>query len=130
MKIEMMKQLMQEFAEKESMTAEEIKAVQQQSQELELRIQKCKAKLLLVSEDKVKIAEMMQRYSSQNNGQQEGGNAAGVTRPTTVVTPSKKETSIIPPFAEAEKQNDAFSNLPGLSPAPAPSSAPSLVLPN
>jgi hypothetical protein len=66
--LEMMKQLLAEFSEKEALTTEEIRAVQQQTKELEQRILQCQERLKLVSEDRVRINEMMQRYAGVNGG--------------------------------------------------------------
>jgi hypothetical protein len=60
---ETMKQLLQEFVEKESLVIEEVKVVQQQIEELEGRIQSCREKLKTVSEDKEKITSMQGRYA-------------------------------------------------------------------
>jgi hypothetical protein len=60
--LEVMKQLLQEFVEKETLAAEEIKVVQQQIEELEQRAHTCRDKLKTVTEDREKIAAMMQRY--------------------------------------------------------------------
>jgi len=64
--LEMMKQLLAEFSEKEALTTEEIRAVQEQTKELEQRIMQCHERLKLVSEDKVRISEMMKRYAGVN----------------------------------------------------------------
>jgi hypothetical protein len=66
--LEMMKQLLQEFVEREALTTEEIKAVEQQSQELGARIEKCRDRLRRVSEDKQKIEAMRQRYAGIKSG--------------------------------------------------------------
>lgn len=58
-----MKQLLQEFVEKEALVVEESKVVQQQIEELEGRIQGCREKLKTVSEDKEKITAMQGRYA-------------------------------------------------------------------
>lgn len=80
--IDVMKQLLIEFVEKEAFATEEITVVKQQIDELEKRIQGCKEMLRLVSEDKEKIATMKIRYG--------GG---GV-----LLTPSAKSTlSNLPP---------------------------------
>jgi hypothetical protein len=133
MNLEMMKQLLLEFSEREALTTEEIKAIQQQSQELELRIQKCRAKLATVSQDKQKIDAMRQRYSGLGNGQKRSENLAGVMRPPTPPTISTPPTppippaqrraeTTIPPTEEVEKQRDTFATLP--SPPPAAYEAP------
>lgn len=63
--LEMIKQLLQEFVDKEAVTAEEINVVQQQVQELEARIPRCREKLQLISSDKAKLLSMAQRYTAQ-----------------------------------------------------------------
>jgi len=78
--LEMLKQLLQEFIEREALTTEEIKAVEQQSQELGARIEKCREKLRRVNEDKHKIEEMRQRYAgikSGSNGSLQATSLAG-----------------------------------------------------
>jgi hypothetical protein len=60
--LEMLKQLLQEFAVRETLTTEEIKAVDQQSAELKLRIEECRVRLQAISEDKQRIEEMRRRY--------------------------------------------------------------------
>jgi len=123
MNLEMMKQLLQEFAEKEALTTEEIKAIQQQSQELELRIQKCRARLEKVSQDKHKIDEMRTRYAGTGNGARRSENFAGVTRsqapaappPAPVAPAAKKAETTINPTEELEKKNDGFSSLQSVS---------------
>jgi len=61
--LDVMKQLLQEFVEKEALASEEIKVVQQQIEELETRIRACHDKLKVVSEDKQQINAMLQRYA-------------------------------------------------------------------
>src|SRR5277367_3458062 len=135
MNLEMMKQLLADFTEKEALTTEEIKAIQQQSQELEARIQKCRAKLKTVSGDKIKIEEMRQRYAVLTNGQKRPENLAGVTRsapaaaaPAPVPPAQKRAETTIPPTEEAEKQKDSFANRPASAPeiVPPPAQAPAV----
>ncbi|PWT95647.1 MAG: hypothetical protein C5B53_11090 [Candidatus Melainabacteria bacterium] len=61
--LDVMKQLLQEFVEKEALASEEVKVVQQQIEELEGRIRACQDKLKVVSEDKQQISAMLQRYA-------------------------------------------------------------------
>ena len=61
--LDVMKQLLQEFVEKDALASEEIKVVQQEIEELETRIKTCHDKLKVVSEDKQQINAMLQRYA-------------------------------------------------------------------
>lgn len=122
MNLEMMKQLLAEFSEKEALTTEEIKAIQQQSVELEARIQKCRAKLKTVSGDKIKIEEMRQRYAVLTNGQKRSENTVGVTRPSApppvqAAPVQRRAETTIPPVEELEKQKDSFANRPAPQPS-------------
>lgn len=65
--VEMMKQLVQEFTEKETLTAEEIKVIEQQVGELEKRIGVCRTRLQNLNEDKDRLAVMMSRYAGGAN---------------------------------------------------------------
>jgi hypothetical protein len=65
--LEMIKQLLQEFVDKEAVTTAEINVVQQQIQELDSRVEKCKEKLKIISGDKEKIVAMTKRYTSLLN---------------------------------------------------------------
>jgi len=89
----MMKQLLQEFAEKEALTNEEIKVVEEQRVELEGRILKCQDRLRLVSEDKVKISEMMQRYV--------GAGALNGARSSSAPRPMQNRSPVTPVPVEA-----------------------------
>ena len=62
--LEMIKQLLQEFVDKEAVTTAEINVVQQQIQELDARIEKCKEKLKIISGDREKIVTMTKRYTT------------------------------------------------------------------
>jgi len=63
--VEMMKQLLQEFDEKEALTSEEIKVIEQQIAELETRIVNCRDRLQNLNEDKDRLATMMSRYTGK-----------------------------------------------------------------
>lgn len=65
---EMLKQLLDEFVEKEAVTREEINVVQQQIEELELRVVESKERLKLVGADRDKINTMMERYAKGDWG--------------------------------------------------------------
>jgi len=60
--VEIMQQLLQEFAEKEALTGEEIKVIEQQVLELETRITVCRDRLQNLNEDKDRLATMISRY--------------------------------------------------------------------
>lgn len=60
--VEIMQKLLQEFTEKEALTGEEIKAIEQQVLELENRITVCRDRLQNLNEDKDRLAAMMSRY--------------------------------------------------------------------
>ncbi len=60
--VEMMQQLLHEFSEKEALTGEEIKVIEQQVLELEARITVCRDRLQFLNEDKDRLAAMMSRY--------------------------------------------------------------------
>lgn len=60
--VEMMKQLLQEFTEKEALTGEEIKAIEQQVAELNDRIGGCHEKLKNLNEDRERLSAMTSRY--------------------------------------------------------------------
>jgi hypothetical protein len=117
--LEMMKQLLQEFAEKEALTNEEIKVVEEQRLELEGRIRKCQDRLRLVSEDKVKISEMMKRYV--------GAGALNGARSVSAPAPMQNRAPVTPVPSEAPQPRpgrraaDASANMqPQAAPAPAP----------
>jgi hypothetical protein len=65
--VEMMQQLLQEFTEKEALTGEEIKLIEQQVDELEGRIILCRDRLQNLNEDKDRLAVMMSRYVGTDN---------------------------------------------------------------
>jgi len=62
--LEVMKQLIHEFEEKEALITEEVHVVQQQIDELKQRVNNCQAKLTVVNQDKEKIAAMYKRYAN------------------------------------------------------------------
>lgn len=62
--VEMLKKLLEEFAEKEATTREEINVINQRIQELEERIEDSKKRLGTVALDREKVKVMMNRYTS------------------------------------------------------------------
>ena len=64
--LEMMKQLLQEFSEKEALTTEEIGVIEAEILNLETRIESCRTKLKNLNSDKDKLSGMQQRYTSGN----------------------------------------------------------------
>lgn len=62
---EMLKKLLEEFADKESHTQAEIKVVHEEIGSLEKRINQCRERLRFVVADKEKVADMMARYSAR-----------------------------------------------------------------
>ncbi len=62
--VEVLKQLLQEFSEKEALTTEEIGVIEQEVANLEKRIEQCRAKLQNLGEDKEKLAAIRERYTS------------------------------------------------------------------
>lgn len=71
--VDMMKQLLQEFDEKEALTAEEIKVIEEQITELETRITTCRDRLQNLNEDKDRLAAMMSRYTGKGPLKVAGG---------------------------------------------------------
>lgn len=65
--LEMMKQLIEEFTEKEAITREEINVVQQEIKDLERRIVKSQERLETAVQDRRKVMAMKDRYSGQAN---------------------------------------------------------------
>jgi hypothetical protein len=65
--LEMMKQLLQEFSEKEALTTEEINVIESEIVNLEQRIEFCRNKLKNLGADKEKLISMQQRYASSNS---------------------------------------------------------------
>ena len=61
---EMLKQLLEEFNEKEALNAAEINVVEQQILELEQKIIDCKTKLETVAVDREKVTQMMARHTA------------------------------------------------------------------
>ena len=61
---EMLKQLLEEFEEKQAVTAEEINEIERQIGELEQRIEESKVRLTEVAKDREKISMMKDRYAS------------------------------------------------------------------
>jgi len=64
--LEMMKQLLEEFSEKEALTTEEINVIEKEIVTLEERIDFCRNKLKNLSTDKDKLNAMKERYASGN----------------------------------------------------------------
>jgi chromosome segregation ATPase len=65
--VEMMQQILQEFTEKEALTGEEIKVIEQQVLELETRITVCRDRLQNLNEDKDRLTAMMSRYVGKSS---------------------------------------------------------------
>jgi len=63
---EMLRELLEEFTEKEEVTREEMNAINQQIAELEKRIESSKTKLAGLNKDRDKITAMRERYLSGN----------------------------------------------------------------
>ncbi|MBA4049956.1 MAG: hypothetical protein C0464_02995, partial [Cyanobacteria bacterium DS2.008] len=63
---EMLRELLEEFTEKEEVTREEMNAINQQIAELEKRIESSKVKLAGLNRDREKIDLMRERYLSGN----------------------------------------------------------------
>lgn len=66
--LEMLKQLLDEFAEKEAHTAEEINVITQRIDELEMRVETSKQKLVSIASDREKLYAMKSRYADPNWG--------------------------------------------------------------
>src|SRR5947207_965018 len=64
---DVMKQLLDEFSEKQALCSEEINAIEQQIIELQQRIPMLHEKLSVVSQDRTKIEEMMNRYAGSHH---------------------------------------------------------------
>ncbi|MBK9769608.1 MAG: hypothetical protein IPP57_02050 [Candidatus Obscuribacter sp.] len=63
---EMLRELLDEFTEKEAVTREEINIITSQIEELELRIESNKEKLASLVRDKEKVNSMQERYLQGN----------------------------------------------------------------
>ena len=61
--LEILKQLLEEFSEKDALASAEIGVIEQEVINLEGRIETCRAKLKNLSEDKEKLAAIQERYS-------------------------------------------------------------------
>jgi len=64
--LEMMKQLLQEFSEKEALTTEEINLIEQEITTLEERVNFCRGRLQNLGADKEKLLNMKERYLNSN----------------------------------------------------------------
>ncbi len=103
---EMLRELLEEFTEKEEVTREEMNAINQQIAELEKRIESSKVKLAGLNRDREKIDLMRERYLSGNwKLQLSNMSPAASSSPAT-------------PTAEA-----AAAPQPAASPAPTPASS-------
>ncbi|HEY9786534.1 MAG TPA: hypothetical protein V6D17_14090 [Candidatus Obscuribacterales bacterium] len=121
---EMLKQLLDEFDEKEALTREEINVVEQEIQELEERIIQSKERLALVAEDKEKIRQMMARYTGEASWT--GNNA----KPTQPAQEPEKDGNAAPPPSPRQSRLGAASSapapvasVPASTPPPAPAPA-------
>jgi hypothetical protein len=72
---DMLKKLLDEFVEKETLLNEELNAVADQIQQLEARLGLCHQRLSTISGDKEKIERMRDRYGNGSNG----GHSASTT---------------------------------------------------
>jgi hypothetical protein len=83
--VEMMQKLLQEFTDKETLTGEEIKVIEEQVHELEGRIGMCRERLQNLNEDKDRLAQMMSRYVGNANpsssSARSGAKAKAATKP-------------------------------------------------
>lgn len=104
---EMLRELLDEFTEKEAVTREEINIITSQIEELELRIESNKEKLASLVRDKEKVNAMQDRYLQ--------GNWPKVYK--TEEAPAAADTASSKPAAEAPAPAPAA---PEPAPAPAP----------
>ncbi|MBI4533665.1 MAG: hypothetical protein HY711_06925 [Candidatus Melainabacteria bacterium] len=63
---ELLKQMLDEFSEKEALAAEEINVIEQQLQELDQQITSCRTRLDLVSQDRERVWAMKERYAGES----------------------------------------------------------------
>lgn len=104
--VEMMQKLLQEFSEKEVLTGEEIKVIEQQIQELEARSGVCRDRLQNLNEDKDRLAAMMSRYI--------GGNGPSSLPPTTSSKPKTTAKIADHPTQGSQPANQPTGNAPGI----------------
>ncbi|MCC7528509.1 MAG: hypothetical protein IT342_08305, partial [Candidatus Melainabacteria bacterium] len=118
---EMLKQLLEEFNEKEALNAAEIGVVEQQILEMEQRIIDVKAKLLVVAADKDKVTQMISRHTQGGDWTLPGD---GTTLQTPSATPAFAQT---PPAKSPSSTSQALQALTKPNPSPAaavPAAAP------
>lgn len=60
---EMLKKLLDEFVEKEALVTEELKVIAEQIEELESRLEKCRARLGTIGTDRRRVLDIKQRYA-------------------------------------------------------------------
>src|SRR5258706_183632 len=117
--VEMLKQLLEEFEEKEAVCREELNVIGQQIVDLENRIVSSKEKLKTVAVDADKVTSMMSRY-------------AGIPpspMPSGAVPPPLPPPVPPPPLANAAAQSAGFDPAPlqvqaQMDPKPQPQAAP------
>ncbi len=112
---EMLRELLEEFTEKEEVTREEMNAINQQIAELEKRIESSKAKLAGLNKDRDKIIAMRERYLSGNwklqlSNMAENHGAAAI-------------------HTGAQSSNNPVAAVPASAPAAEPATTPSVAAP-
>lgn len=60
---EMLKKLLDEFVEKEALVTEELNVIAEQIQELEMRLDKCRARLGTIGTDRQRVLQIKERYA-------------------------------------------------------------------
>jgi len=105
----MLKKLLEEFAEKEAHTREEINVITQQIDELEHRIVASQQRLQSVSQDSIKVKTMLSRYTSREWLTPSATAAAKAAEAAAALTTAgnggkrkKKEAPVEEPTADAE----------------------------
>ncbi len=108
--LEMMKQLMQEFSEKEALTTEEINVIETELVNLEQRIESCNEKLKNLNSDKDKLASMQERYASGKFTPHAIADSPPEARPSKIsqkknieIAEPKTEEPVIEPLAKADQ---------------------------
>jgi hypothetical protein len=93
--LEMLKKLLDEFAEKEAHTREEINVVTQQIAELEQRAESARTRQLGISGDRDKLNEMKAHYAGGAIARRAAAGGGGVPLP--VQTPQAMPVAAMPP---------------------------------
>jgi len=132
--VEMLKQLLQEFEEKETVITAEVKIVEQQISELENRAQSCQERLGAINADKSKLGEMTTRYSQSTgskkedvNGQKQRGlkipPAEDLPKTNKSQTVVKSSSTVQAPIEKADKEStkiEATKSVEGEKTSPQP----------